>query len=166
LNAGIPGIESKRFEAMSESSDSSSFAQWASFLGDVRRESRVFKEALARTAAAKDESNAQFREWAHLSFGAIHNAKRNKPDPARAVPRLARPQTRSCSRASKRPSVFEFEDKDANYTRWPVRPATRTSQRVFAPVRLLDYPEQGRPHDIICVFGAPVSAGDDVLSVL
>jgi hypothetical protein len=136
------------------------------FLSDVRRESRSFKEAMARTEALKKESNAHFQVCAHLSFAAIHSVNRASADPSRAVPRLSRPQTRSCSRVSKKRSVFEFDDKDDNHTRWPVRPITLTSQRVLTPRRLLDYPEQGRPHDIICVFGAPVGPGDDVLSIL
>jgi hypothetical protein len=141
-------------------------SRWNGFLGDVKRESSAFKDVLVQASLQKEESNEQFRQFAQISFNAIHNVQRRKPDPSKAVPRLTRPQTRSASRPPPKKSVWEFEDKDANHTRWPVRPITRTSKRILTPVRVQDYGSLPRPSDIVCVYGAQISPDDDVLTVM
>jgi hypothetical protein len=142
-------------------------SRWSGFLGDVQNESVTFKEILRESAARKEQSNQDYRTFAQLSFNAIHNVVRKKPDPSRMTPnRYSRLQGfhPPPSQISEPPvTPFEFDTRVANHNRWPERPVTRNSLRVLNPVRLRDYSGMARHKDVPCILGAQVSDVTELL---
>jgi hypothetical protein len=133
--------------------------RWVEFLGDVKQEGEAFKQVLKAAADQKERANTAYVRASQRSFNAIHNVTRKQFDESRAVPRLSRPVTRSAGSREPPKLPFEFDVRISNHDRWPRRAnATRSSQRVFSPVRLKDYSCLGTPLEkpVICLYGSPL----------
>jgi hypothetical protein len=138
-------------------------SRWAGFLGDVRNETATFTEILRQGATVQEKSNAQFKQSAQRSFNAIHNVVGKKPDQSGRPPTQPRTRSQTAQRFSIPESPFEYEFKSANHDRWPVRPVTRGSERVFSQVRLGDYPNIARPKDVPYLTGWPMKRNRELL---
>jgi hypothetical protein len=138
-------------------------SRWAGFIGDVRNETATFKEILRQGATQQERSNVQFTQSAQRSFNAIHNIVRRKIDESGRPPAQRRGPSQSAPTLAIPESPFEYDFKIANHDRWPVRPVTRGTQRIFAPVRLRDYPKITRPKDIPYLTGWPVTKNGELL---
>ena len=127
--------------------------RWAGFLSDIHTEANTFKQVLKDASTTRDKSNSEFANLGERSFRSIHNIERKKVDLSKCVPRLSRPSTQHI-KTRQTTSPFEFEMRVANHDRWPKRPSS--ARRILSPVKLNDYSDGKRKHDMICVFGAPL----------
>lgn len=111
--------------------------RWSNFLNEVKNESQTFHIEANNALVQKSQADQNFEVCYQKTFSVLHAAPPKKPDPSKAVPRIARPLRRSGSVLNTEKKAkwtpLDFEVHPYNPIKWAPTSMSKSAQRFVLP---------------------------------